>query len=625
MKKRLVPIASLAFMLCLLVFGTGLFWSMPCEANWFRIYGDTAADYANGIQQTTDGGYIVAGSTNSFGAGSQDAWVSKLDGEGNVIWQKTYGGAAWDSASSIQQTTDRGYIVAGNTGSFSPAFQDAWVLKLDESGNVIWQKTYGGTAGDYAEFVQQTTDRGYIVTGSTRSFGTGNWDAWVLKLDENGNVIWQKTYGGTGDDDPSAIQQTTDGGYILAGNTRSFGAGNGDAWVVKLEADGDVIWQKTYGGTAWDGAIFAKETTGGGYIVVGGTESFGAGSQDAWVLKLDESGNVIWQKTYGGPAADIGFSVRPTTDGGYVVAGSTSSFGTGAGDAWVLKLDENGNVTWQKTFGGPAYDYVYLIQQTTDGGYITAGTSSSFSAGSYDAWLMKLDQDGSAGSCPFEGTSTAVTGTTAVAAVDTTATAADTSVTGLDTTIVPSDSNASSSEFCPLSDNQLTLKVGATRKRRGEGTLMSTDGLIDCPDACQAGYNQGVVVTLSTVPSSLSTFMGWKPASLGCEGTDPCRVTMDKKKTVKAVFLGPNKLKVVTTFKDQATGTVASGDALVSCPGDCDESYVLNAPVTLTATAGVGSSFVKWTGSPCKDEPTNVCIFTMDKNATVKAIFQETP
>ncbi len=135
--------------------------------------------------------------------------------------------------------------------------------------------------------------------------------------------------------------------------------------------------------------------------MAGDTRSFGAGAGDAWVLKLDEIGNVIWQKTYGGPAVDAGFSVRLTTDGGYVVAGSTSSFGAGAGDAWVFKLDENGNVTGQKTFGGPAYDYVYLIQQTTDGGYIAAGTNSSFSTGSYDAWLMKLDQDGIRGFMPI--------------------------------------------------------------------------------------------------------------------------------------------------------------------------------------------------------------------------------
>ncbi len=245
------------------LFFCSAFLGLPCEANWVRIYGDIGADYSNSIQQTTDGGYIVAGNTDSFGAGSQDAWVSKLDGEGNVIWQKTYGGAAWDSAGSIQQTADGGYIVAGNTGSFSPAFQDAWVSKSYENGNVIWQKTYGGTAGDYAHFVQQTTDGGYIVAGDTRSFGAGAGDAWVLKLDENGNTIWQKTYGGIGNDDLSAIQQTGDGGYIVVGNTRSFGVSNGDAWVFKLDENGNVIWQKTYGGTAGDYADFVQQTTDG--------------------------------------------------------------------------------------------------------------------------------------------------------------------------------------------------------------------------------------------------------------------------------------------------------------------------------------------------------------------------
>ena len=372
---------------------------------------------------------------------------------------------------------------------------------------------------------------------------------------------------------------------------------------------GSVTWQKTYGGTGYDAAYSIQQTEDGGYIVAGETDSFGAGGRDAWIMKLDGSGSVTWQKTYGGTGFDYVGSIQQTGDGGYIVTGETDSFSAGGRDAWIMKLDGSGNVTWQKTYGGTDYDYGYSIQQTGDGGYVVAGGTASFNAGNDDIWLIKLDGNGSTGSCPFEGISTALVNDTVATVTETAAITGTTSVTGADTTAVPADSSATPTEICPLSDKPLTLKVGATRKRQGDGIIASSDGLIDCPGACQVPYNQGAMVTLSATPSALSTFLGWKPASPGCEGTNPCSITMDKKKSVKAVFQGPNKLKVVTSFKNGGTGTVTSGDAFINCPGDCEEPYILNAPVTLTANAGAGSTFVKWTGNSCKDESTNVCTF----------------
>ncbi len=191
-------IASTVFVLCLL-YGSGLFWSAPCEAGWMRTYGGTASDDAYFVRQTSDGGYIVAGQTPSFGAGDMDAWLLKLDGEGDIVWQKTYGGTDFDSAYSVQQTSDGGYIVGGQTRSFGAGDQDVWVLKLSANGDMTWQKTYGGTAFDFPNLVQQTSDGGFIVVGGTRSFGAGDQDAWVLKLDENGSVTWQKTLTGQPD------------------------------------------------------------------------------------------------------------------------------------------------------------------------------------------------------------------------------------------------------------------------------------------------------------------------------------------------------------------------------------------------------------------------------------------
>jgi hypothetical protein len=210
---------------------------------WARGYGGRGGDAAYCVQNTTDGGYIVAGCTNSFGAGGCDFWVLKLDSNGGVDWQKTYGGGDEDMAFSVQQTSDGGYIVAGQTSSFDEPWNwHAWILKLDSNGGVDWQKTYGGTHGDAAYSVHQTNDGGYIVAGVTDSFGSGGSDFWVLKLNSTGGVDWQNAYGGSSTDIASYAQQTADGGYITAGTTMSFGAGDYDFWVVKLGTNGSVTW-----------------------------------------------------------------------------------------------------------------------------------------------------------------------------------------------------------------------------------------------------------------------------------------------------------------------------------------------------------------------------------------------
>ena len=601
-------------------------WNVPCEAGWVKSYGGSGLESAFAVEQTSDSGYIVAGQTFSFGSGDADAWLLKLDAAGEITWQKTYGGTGYDFAWSVQQTSDGGYIVLGGSDAFDED-SDIWLLKLNATGDVVWQKTYGGTSGESVFWVQQTSDNGYIVLGDTYSFGAGNRDAWLLKLDAAGEITWQKTYGGTGYDLPYSIQQTTpDGGYILAGGTRSFGEVNSDVWLLKLDAAGEITWQKTYGGTGYDLANSVIQTTDGGYIVAAETSSFGAGSHDVWVIKLTSAGVVTWQKTYGGPLGERGYSIQQTTpDGGYILTGGTYSFGAGNNDVWLLKLTADGDVTWQKTYGGSGSESAYLVRQTNNGGYVVAGGTNSFSSGSFDAWIMEVDQNGAAGSCPFEGISTAIVSDTVATITETTAITSTTSVVGVNTTVVPVDSTATQTEICPFSGD-LRLKVGSTRKRQGVGTVTTADGLVDCPGICEGLYPAGFSVTLYANPATLSTFIGWKPTPSGCETTNPvCQITMDEKKSVKAVFQGPNKLKVVTTFKNGATGTVTSGDTFINCPGGCEQTYTLNAPVTLTANAGADSMFVKWTGKPCKDESTNVCTLEMNKNATVKAIFVPSP
>jgi len=363
--------------------------------NGQKTFGGNEYDAAYSIQQTGDGGYIAAGYTTSFGAGDDDIYVLKLDSTGSFKWQKTFGGSSDDLAYSIQQTEDGGYIVAGWTESFGAGGYNAYVLKLLPNGDLDWEKTFGGTGEDKAHSIQQTTDGGYIVAGWTYSSGAGNGDVYVLKLDSAGTLQWEKTFGGSNEDGAYSIQQTTDRGYIVAGWIYSSGADNRDAYVIKLNSTGTLQWQKTFGGSSEDAAYSIQQTSDDGYIVAGWTKSSGAGRSDAYVIKLNSDGIFQWQKTFGGSSEDAAYSIQQTSDDGYIVAGETNSFGTGGYDTYVLKLRPNGDLEWERTFGGYNNDYAYSIQQTTDGGYVVAGWTYSFaSSNDHDVYILKLDSNG---------------------------------------------------------------------------------------------------------------------------------------------------------------------------------------------------------------------------------------
>jgi len=260
------------------------------------------------------------------------------------------------------------------------------------SGQIKWIKTYG-SGGDVGFSVQQTLDGGYIIAGITWSFGADYEDVYLIKTDAYGNVEWTKTYGGNAGDQSYSVQQTQDGGYIIAGETES-GAGRHDVYLIKTDVYGNVEWTKTYGGGDWDLGCSVQQTQDGGYIIVGATESFGAGEFDVYLIKTDAYGNVEWTKTYGGSYNDCGLSVQQTEDGGYIIAGYTYSFGAGKGDVYLIKTDAYGNVEWTKTYGGGGDDRGGSVQQTQDGGYIIAGATGSFGAGSWDVYLIKTDAYG---------------------------------------------------------------------------------------------------------------------------------------------------------------------------------------------------------------------------------------
>ena len=440
---------------------------------WAKSYGGSNFDIAYAIQNTSDGGYIVAGTTNSSGAGSNDAWVFKLNSTGSIIWQKSYGGPYYDDAASIQQTADGGYIAAGTTYSFGAQTGDFWLLRLNSDGSIAWQKTYGGTGDDEAYCVRQTADGGYIVAGTTNSFGTIGYDIWLLKLYANGSIAWSKTYGGSYDDKAYSVQQTTDGGYIVAGSTNSFDGGSYDhAWLLKLNSTGGITWQNTYGGYRNDEASSVQQTADGGYIVAGDTNSSGAGYDDFWVFKLNSNGSLVWSYTYGGASDyDDAYSIEQTADGGYIVAGTTYSFGAGSGDFWLIQLNSVGQIVWQNTYGGSNDDEVYSVRQTPDGGYIVAGTTASFGVGTYNVWVVKL---GTGGSITWGSGSGASTSTTSIFPYAFSATNSTTSVTPVSRTVIvlntgvtPQETSATVTEqspetiFAPSSGIPLTIIIVA--------------------------------------------------------------------------------------------------------------------------------------------------------------------
>ena len=257
-----------------------------------RTYGGAGDDVADSIVALADGGFAVAGRTSSKGAGQGDMWVLRLDEAGNVAWDHTYGGAKWDEPSSIVALADGGFAVAGVTSFQGAGERDMWVLRLDEAGNVLWDRTYGGAEGDWARSIVALADGGFAVAGVTSSKGAGYDDMWVLRLDEAGNVVWDQTYGGAERDRASSIVALADGGFAVAGYTQSKGAGDRDMWVLRLDEAGNVVWDQTYGGAGGDWASSIVALADGGFAVAEYTESKGAGNRDMWVLRLDEAGNV---------------------------------------------------------------------------------------------------------------------------------------------------------------------------------------------------------------------------------------------------------------------------------------------------------------------------------------------
>lgn len=415
------------------------------EIEWQKTIGGLMYDNLTSIQQTLDGGYIAAGGSRSNisgdktenSQGNADYWIIKLDSTGNIQWQNTIGGALEDMLHCIKQTPDGGYICGGTSDSYISGDKihankgdfDCWILKLDTGGNIIWQKTIGGNASDVLYSIEPTSDGGYICGASSSSgiswdkteINYGWEDYWIFKLDATGTIIWQNTINGDSDDILKTIHQTPDNGFIISGHSSSgvssdkseAGAGY-DFWIIKLNALGNILWEKTLGGNNHEGQPDIQITLDGGLICAGTTRSdisgdvteISRGFEDFWIIKLDGAGNTQWQKRIGGNYSEWALSCFQNPDGSFIIGGETGSLMSGdktennygIRDGYLLQLDSIGEIVWQNTIGGMSYDNIISVGMCKDGGVIVGSMSRSeisedkadSSRGDFDFWVYKI-------------------------------------------------------------------------------------------------------------------------------------------------------------------------------------------------------------------------------------------
>jgi len=353
---------------------------LHAQITFQRTYGGANEDVAYSVHQTVDGGYIIAGYTDSYGAGSGDVYLVKTDAAGDTLWTRTFGGTHEDFGYSVQQTADSGFVVAGYTSSYRADSCDVYLTKTDAVGDTLWTRTYGGANMSGGRSVQQTTDGGCIIAGWTDSNGG---DAFLIKTDAHGDTTWTRACGGPNHEAGNCVQQTKDGGYIIAGGTDS--ADSEDIYVVKTDSNGDTSWTRTYGGGEGE---WVEQTPDGGYIVAGHTDS-----STACLIKTDTNGDTSWTRTYSRGLVDFGMAVEHTLDGGYMVAGYTVSNELDF-DVYLVKTDANGDTSWTKTYGGDHSDMGMAVEHTLDGGFIIAGMTRSYGTGGFDIYLIKTDSLG---------------------------------------------------------------------------------------------------------------------------------------------------------------------------------------------------------------------------------------
>lgn len=367
--------------------------SLSAQITWQRTYGGFSLDRGNSVHALPDGNFFVAGSTGSFGAGSSDVYVLMLDPQGEVLWSKTYGGAGVDRASKVIQAEDDGFLLVGLTSSLGAGGYDGYVLRITNGGEVVWERTFGGEGWDILHGVCRSHDGGYLLAGETYSSPHDDGDAWLLKLDVTGEMQWKRTYGNNEYDCFNAVSPIV-GGYILAGATTQ--AGDQDAWLVKVNEDGDVEWDVRVGGDSLDLASSAIQTQDGGFAAIGSTRSYSAYDR-ALHFKVGPAGELLWAKNWGQVTNQGSNDFLELGNGGFVSVGYVEGIGSGGKDIFILFTDAAGEFINGITNAGEdgSHDEVaYSISRTVDGGFILCGYTDSFGMGMGDVYVVRTDSAG---------------------------------------------------------------------------------------------------------------------------------------------------------------------------------------------------------------------------------------
>ncbi len=359
--------------------------------SWQIAFGGTDKDIAYGVAPAEKGSVIVVGTTRSYGKGRDDVLVMKVNRDGKTLWKKTFGRKRKDIAYAVTRTADGNFVAVGETRSFSKLGDpDVYVIKFDTNGKLIWERNFGGEMKDFAKSIVATGDGGVLIAGASESFGDTYLDAYILKVDKNGKEEWAKIVGGERDDIANGIALTTDGGFVIAGVTESYGYQSKDYYIVRFDSHAKQRWTKLVGEESEDIAKGVVATKDGGCVVTGKTRSYGSKRNDIMVVKIGPSGKMLWQRLFGYKEKEWMNAITKTENGGFMMAGLTDSFGHGEFDFYVMQLDAEGHSLRGPVYGGEDDDIAHGITRTTTGDYVVVGSTKSYGKGKEDFFIIQL-------------------------------------------------------------------------------------------------------------------------------------------------------------------------------------------------------------------------------------------
>jgi len=360
---------------------------------WSKAFGEDDSDIGKSVLQTSDNGFLIAGSFSDSVNGNE-VWLIRTDHLGNIVWEKKYGQTFHEYGNSVCADHNGGFVIAGSTNSTANLRSDAFLMRTDAAGNIIWLKTYGDSSlYESANSVKKLSDGGYILTGNVSDTSL-NLDVLVIRTDSLGNMVWMERFGDSGSEEWGySTYESSSGSFIITAHTNTvFGAGNYDLWLLSVDSAGKQLWSRTLGGVGDDYGYTSEKTSDGGFIITGTTSSFGNSTFDIWLIRLNDSGDTLWTKTYGNSDIQVGYAVTETADKGFIITGGSVSIGNES-DLIIIRTNSEGDTLWTRTIVGSYSDYGNSVRQTSDGGYIVAGVTSVDGEDNSDVWLIRVDSE----------------------------------------------------------------------------------------------------------------------------------------------------------------------------------------------------------------------------------------